>query len=303
MLTLITSDDQKQEIEKRVEQLQSLTVTVRLPSQLLRFLSKNFYNEFPKEGFTFDFQRNEVELFLNNMIPIWSGVLELKSTYLAAWMALSQCFPTASLHDYLASLTEESDLASFPHVDWIVEEDGKVIETNQIYSYIGSDLLLVNPSRVVISHPKSIFENSENAFTLLTIEKHRIPEPWRVTLDDSLASKVKSALFNTPFQLETAGPGPSSIFRTESKTTGRLEIYAKVALPKTKLSFFYTIADRVLSQPLLTAREGQNESTFNLLETMMELTNPTLQDPNALKTSVYFASKYGVPKFAFLGNP
>jgi hypothetical protein len=303
MLNLITPDEQKREIEKRVEQLQSLTVTVRLPFQLLGFLSRNFYRDFPKEGFTFNFQRHEVELFLTSMIPIWPGVLEIKSTYLAAWMALSQCFPTASLHDYLASLTEDSDLVSFPHVDWVVEEDGKVIETNQIYSYIGSDLLLVNPSRVVISHPRSIFGDSEDSFTLLTMEKQRIPEPWRVKLDDSIKNKGKSVLSNPLFQLDTAGPGPSSIFRTESKTTGQLEIYAKVALPKTKLSFFYAIADRVLSQPLLMAREGQNESTFNLLEIMMELTNPTLQDPNALKTSVYFANKYGVPKFAFLGNP
>jgi hypothetical protein len=134
------------------------------------------------------------------------------------------------------------------------------------------------------------------------MERSRIAKEWRTKLDDSLGVKAKT-VFQSLYQLVPDGPGPSSLFRTESELTGQLEIYAKVATPKTKLSFFYSIADRVLSQSIITAKEGHGEISFNLLENMMNLVNPTLENPDELKTSVFFADKHGNPKFAFLANP
>lgn len=297
MLNLNTTSHLMAEIRNRIDQLETLTVTVNISPELTNFLIEEFKEDgYPREGVTFVFDNADTtSKFFWKMVDIWPELLEMKIEYLAAWLTLTRIFDNFSVIDYLRAQKLELDASKFPPVEWTVKDkSGTILGTNNIYSYIGSDLVYCNPSRFVIGRPNTLFPATtpENGFNMIATHIENINPAWLLPVD--------SRLKTSPRGMWSPNRHSGSIFRTLNEEEGKLNMFGRTVTPNMKLSVFYSVADRILSVPVLSSMTANQN--FDLMLEMLELRNPTIQIPLELTTKIYLASKYGVPKFSLLAT-
>lgn len=285
MLKLITSESLKQAREEILETVANMTFKVRVHPTLLPY-TRPAYDLKDSKEFSITGKDTAYNYIAGTLVdqlltsPILSGI---RPEYMAAFFGMSLIFEKKTIRDF--SRAEKPIV--FPNVEWQVEQNGEVLASSDVYSFIGSDLSYAKIENMGYQRTGRSAAVLHETDAFINMQGIRLPAP----------TKSRQVL----------------VKETPDNDKGYVQLYARVISDGLRLAQFYSISDRLLRVPVIesyvdTSSEigaGSLERLFNFdyQSGTVAIKNPALLPSEDLMTAVFLTDLSRTPKFSLLGLP